>query len=152
MPQILGLSPYRTAASPKTAAKVRRNPNTDKWFYTFLHFRPFLAHFQEHLLKRRTRSHKIGVTQTDPTGMSHTATTGVTHTDSKAQGAYILTNLKQPFKTESSMVLPTISHPPRTSTHIYPKQSLVSFVKATTDRVPRWCLRIEGRHSWYTLM
>ena len=78
-----------------------------------------------------TNSHKIGVTQTDPTGMSHTATTGVTHTDSKAQGAYILTNLKQPFKTESSMVLPTISHPLRTSTHIYPRQPLVSFVAAS---------------------
>ena len=84
-----------------------------------------------------TNSHKIGVTQTDPTGMSHTATTSVTHTDSKAQGAYILTNLKQHFKTERSTVSPTISHPLRTSTHIYPRQPLVSFVAATTDRVPR---------------
>lgn len=74
-------------------------------------------------------SHKIGVTQTAPTGMSHT--------DSKAQGAYILTNLKRPFKTERSTVSPTISHPLRTSTHIYPRQPLVSFVAATTDRVPR---------------
>lgn len=84
-----------------------------------------------------TNSHKIGVTQTDPTGMSHTATTGVTHTDSKAQGAYILTNLRQPFKTTRSTIITPIPHPPRTSTHIYPKQSLVSFVAATTDRVPR---------------
>lgn len=84
-----------------------------------------------------TNSHKIGVTQTDPTGMSHTATTGVTYTDSKAQGAYILTNLKQHFKTERSTVSPTISHPLRTPTHIYPWQPLILFVEATTDRVPR---------------
>ncbi|MBO5585569.1 MAG: hypothetical protein J5924_04240 [Bacteroidaceae bacterium] len=77
------------------------------------------------------------MTQTAPTGMSHTATTGVTHTDSKAQGAYILTNLKQPFKTGRSTVSPTISHPLRTSTHIYLRQPLVSFVEATTDRAQR---------------
>ena len=64
----------------KTAAKVRRNPNTGKRFYTFLHLRSFSAPFQEHLHKGHTRNHKIGVTQTDHAGVTQTGTLGVTHT------------------------------------------------------------------------